>query len=644
MSAIVGVFDPRQTPLNPQVLVDMLGTLTHRGTDARGTWTRHNVGLGHGMFWTTPESLGEHQPLCSQGEILSLVCDARIDNRDELIAALTAPRHPVSETTDADLILAAYMEWGEECPIRLIGDFAFAIWDDRRQAFFCARDPMGVKSLYYCCKDGGFALASEIKALFTLPWVRRELNEERVAEHLVSLVDDQESTFYREISRLPAGHCMSFNAGAATVRRYWALDARRELVLGSDGEYEEAFRELFAESVRCRLRSAFPVGTTLSGGLDSSSIACVARRDLRNGLQGPLHAFSAVFPGLPEPMLRSIDERRYAQAVVAEGDIVAHELRADELNPIGDLQKILWHQDDPLVPFNIYLHLAMFRAARDQGVRVMLDGFDGDTTVSHGYQRLAELAKRFRWISLLKEARAVCRKAPNRNVSLTRVLKTHAVSPLVSVAFQYFPNARGGTYRLPWGSESLIDKSFARRVRLRDRIRRLEAERPRPSSDAREVHRQGLESPLIAYSLELVDKTAAACSIEARYPFFDRRLVEFCLALPADQKLRGGWGRSILRRAMNGILPPQVQWRNSKASLSPNFYRNLRILGKDALEQILSEDLDLVESYVDVAALRALYTAYSARPSNADAMTLFLAVSFAAWMRQNAFVDGGSRS
>jgi asparagine synthase (glutamine-hydrolysing) len=149
------------------------------------------------------------------------------------------------------------------------------------------------------------------------------------------------------------------------------------------------------------------------------------------------------------------------------------------------------------------------------------------------------------------------------------------------------------------------------------------------------LHLQGLESPLIPYALELADKAAAACCLEARYPFFDRRLMEFCLALPAEQKLRSGWNRSLLRRAMQGILPPEVQWRNNKADLSPNFRRNLLTLDRWTVERILAEDEKIIKEFVDVAALDRLYQRYRKSTSNSDSMTLFLAVTFAAWMRQS---------
>ena len=639
MSAITGILNLDASPLDSAIPARMVESLAHRGPDASGVWHQAEIGLGHSMLWTTPESLEERQPLRSRDGTLTLVADARIDNRNELISALGLHGRPLSRITDAELILTAYQTWGEECPVRLIGDFAFAVWNQHRRELFCVRDPIGVKGIYYYHdRDRLFAFASEIKALFEAPRVPRKLNEERIAELLVFVFDDAASTSYQSIYRLPAGHCLTVGTRGLQMRRYWKWDPERELTLGSDAEYEQRFRELLTEAVDCRLRSAFPVGSTLSGGLDSSSITCIARELLKNKKDSAqtLHTFSAIFPSLPEPDLRYIDERSYMRAVSAQGSLITHEVRADQLNPLGDLETILWHQDDPLVPFNLYMHLGMYRSAREQGVRVILDGFDGDTAVSHGYERLPELAKKLRWVTLLREVKAISRRSANRSLSPRQVLWAYALRPMIPGNLENLWKRIRGQHQPLWGRESVIAEAFARRVKLDARIRHLQADDSHGFQSARETHRIGIESCLIAYALELADKTAVTCALEPRYPFFDRRLLEFCLALPPEQKLHAGWSRYILRRAMQGILPPEIQWRDSKANLSPNFYRNLLALGREMLDRILVEDATAIEGFVDMAALNTIHQRYIKCPANRDAMTLFVAAGLTTWLRQTA--------
>lgn len=631
MSAIIGFLGSDGRPAKAEDLKRMVEILAHRGPDGRAIWCEGSVGLGHCMLHTTPESLNEHLPFERDG--LVITADARIDNREELIAVLALNKGSI---TDAQLILTAYQKWGEECVVKLVGDFSFAIWNQKSHECFCARDTAGVKSFYYYHCDHLFAFATEIKALLEIPEVPHELHEERIADYLISIFDDQSSTFFRGIFRLPAGHCITINTHGLRMRRYWALNPDYELALKSDGEYEEAFRELFTKSVHCRLRSAFPVGTTLSGGLDSSSIACTARDYFKNKSRGQLHTFSAVFPSLPEADLRRIDERSYMNEVLVGGGFIAHEVRADELSPLGDLENILWHQDDPLVPFNLYIHLGIYRAACTHGVRVVLDGFDGDTTVSHGYERFAELAKQFHWFTLLREARALSQRFGTRYLPLWKVLWSYAFSPLQPGALSEFWKRLRGQPSSLWSSDFVISESFAGKVKLAERVRHLQIKNAGSFGGVRQTHLQGLEYPLIPYALELADKTAGACSLEPRYPFFDRRLVEFCLAVPADQRLREGWPRSLQRRAMQGILPPKVQWRKSKADLSPNFCRNLLMLDRNTLERVLEKEAKAIDEFVNVMALSRLYQRYTCSPSNADAMKLFMAVTFAAWMGQRA--------
>ncbi|MEP7356295.1 MAG: asparagine synthase-related protein, partial [Anaerolineales bacterium] len=284
MSGLCALLNFDGRPVDRAELEKMTARLAHRGPDAGGIWPPSGggpadpgspVGLGQRLLWTTPESLHERLPLASADGQLAITADARIDNRDELFGLLGLADHSLA---DSALILAAYAKWGERCPEHLLGDFAFAIWDAGKQALFCARDHLGNRPLFYHQAPGFAAIASEIKALLVLPQVPRRLNERRIAEYLATLHDDTAITFYQDIHRLPPAHSLTLSRAGAKLERYWALDPARALPPASDEAYADGFRELFTEAVRCRLRSAYPVGAMLSGGLDSSSIVCVARQ------------------------------------------------------------------------------------------------------------------------------------------------------------------------------------------------------------------------------------------------------------------------------------------------------------------------------------------------------------------------------
>jgi asparagine synthase (glutamine-hydrolysing) len=390
--------------------------------ETSGVWRDGAIGLGQKITFDGPESIKWTQPLVH--EDLVVTADARIDNRGELIAALDLGKRPAKDIPDDLLIACSYQKWGKSCPIRLIGEYSFAIWDKTARELFCARDAMGVKPFYYYLAEGAIIFGSTIRSLLSVPFVPRELSEIRMVNHLVYNADDKESTFYKDIFRLPGGHCLSVSSAGSRKWQFWDLDADRELDLRSDDEYAGAFRELFTEAVNCRLRGAKPVGTFLSGGMDSSSLTCVARDLLKKSDRGPLHSFSSVFPKMAEKD-RRIDESHYQKLVVDAGGIVHHPVITDAINP---LHEHLWDGDEPSSLFNTYLLQTILAQARKSDVQVMLDGIDGDSTISHGTRYITELARRGRWFKMLNESRAL---AKNLHFSLFKVLWVMGLNPWV---------------------------------------------------------------------------------------------------------------------------------------------------------------------------------------------------------------------
>jgi asparagine synthase (glutamine-hydrolysing) len=628
MSAIFGIYFLDGRPMQESGLQAMANRLGHRAPDGVALWQQGSVGAGHCLFATTPESLTERLPLIGRHGKMVLTADARIDNRKELLSILR-PDEPGDQVGDAHLILAAYERWGEEAPKYLIGDFAFAVWDVSRRTVFCARDPMGIKPLYYHHSDKVFAFASEIKAVLVCPDVPSRLNEAKVADHLLPNLDDTQSTFYQDVFRLPAAHSITVTAHSIQMRRYWSLDCTRELRLKSDHEYAEAFREIFIEAVRCRLRSVGRVGSTLSGGLDSSSIACTASLQLSENLR-PLRTFTAIFPGLPERELRKIDERPYVAAVLKSARFDQSFVRADQVSPLQDWRRTFGHFDEACLAPNLYLHWELYKAASAKGVRVLLDGLDGDTTVSHGLGFLTELARAGRWRRLFTEARAFSRRS---SYPVRDVVRRFGIRPLVPERVVRRWRALRPQSTPAREPARVISETFARRIPKRD-VRHNGCS---GFVSARQDHSHALSSALIPYAMEFADAASGACAIEVRYPFFDRRLVEFCLALPVEQKLHDGWTRAVMRRAMSGILPTEVQWRMDKADLSCNFRRGLFEQDRPTIEHVIMSRPEFLEEYVDLPALQDAYKRWSAQPVECynDALTLFRVATLALWLENS---------
>ena len=673
MSAIAGIAHLDGRPADAGAVARMLDCVRHRGPDGCGAWSDGWVALGNRMLHTTPESVHERQPLASASGDLILTADARVDNREELLRTLGSsaavarngsPSH-ATEIPDGALILAAYERWGEDFCARLVGDFAVAIWDARRQALVCARDYMGVKPFYYHRSRGLFAFGSELKQLLVIPEIPRRLEEVRVGDYLAGMMDDEAITFYRDIVRLPSAHRLVVTREGARMERYWALDPEREVRCTSDAEYAEGFRHHFNEAVRCRLRSAAPVGSLLSGGLDSSSIVCAARRIRLNDPAAPaLHTFSAIFPDLPE-----CDERPFIDAVLEGGGLEPHFVRGDQLGALTELDRMLDQEDEPFYTPNLFLHWAMYACARERGVRVMLDGVDGDSTVSHGTRYLTELARAGRWDKFGTEAKLL---AEARNVQPAHYLRsqgfpslteraragdilavTSAIRPIrrdfdvsawgvirdcVVRPLAIEPVARRWGRPPParrFGGHALIAPRFARRVALAERHAGMRGHRFDLMRSSREDHLRRLSGGLLRVVLEVLDRAASAYSVEPRYPFCDKRLVEYCLALPADQKLRRGWTRFILRDAPGG-LPERVRWRSAKGDLSANFRRALAA-DRQRLGTELFVNGGALKNLIDLRALRRAFDDGSWTGSDDAAVTLWRVATLATWLRRRNF-------
>jgi asparagine synthase (glutamine-hydrolysing) len=635
MSGIAGVFRRDGASVDPAQLRSMADRLSHRGPDGSGVWHVGPVGLCQQRSSNDLESGVEKLPLIDRAGDLVLVADARIDNREELFTNLQLGGNSLAETGDGALILGAYRRYGERLPEKLVGDFALAIWDAQQRVLFCARDAMGVKPFYYYESERLFAFGTEIKALLGLDSVPRRLNELEIAKQLERRFDDVTATHYCDIVRLAPAHALGVTPDRTSRRRYWDLDPSYELRLGSDAEYVEAFREAFSEAVRCRLRSRFPVGTTLSGGLDSSSIACKARDLLAGGT--PLHSFSAIFPSLAESDLRRIDERPFMEAVTEGGGIVPHWIRADQVSPLIDMDKVLWHQDQPILAANLYMHWAMYGEARRHGIRVFLDGLDGDTTVSHGLGRLEDLTRRLRWRSLWTEAAALSERVP-RSLTPWQIVKEYGLKPALPPSTLRLWRALRGRSETEPAPGIPLNPDLNRRVGLDPTEAGSNGRESRPRTP-RDGHWLGLMDPLMTRTLEIADHAAAAFGLEPRYPFFDRRLIELCLALPLDLKLRNGWTRFVLRQAMQGCLPEPVCWRIDKGDLGPNLRSGL--LERESLaEQVVSRanSIPLLGDYLNLEELPVWLRRIRGKPTPAAAFDLYQVVNFALWIERESGV------
>ncbi len=622
----MGIYFRDSRTADPSLLKFMMKALGHRGPDDSHFWNEGPAGLGHVMLWTTPESLHEKLPLADESSGTVITADARIDNRDDLIVALWGSGEPAKSISDSQIILGAYQKWGERCPERLVGDFAFCIVDRRCHMVFCARDASGDRPFYYYLSDKIFLFGSEIQALFALPEVPKQLNETMVGDYLIGMFDDQVITFYKEIRRLPPGHSITIGPDWRRIQCYWSLDPGKELRLGSDEQYADAFRDVFTEAVRCRLRSAYRVASSLSGGLDSSSVTCVARDILAQSGNGQLSTVSMLYDKVPE-----CDESNYINAVLSQGGLEPHYFPGEKVGPLPYVDCDPWEHDDPFdAPSSYSASLAELALGLD--FRIALDGVDGDTTVCHGYGYLPELFWTGRWPALIKEVHAL---SGSLQYGFWGLLWRQAVRPRTPAGIRRTWRFLSGRGERPWGGDTFINRDFATRIGLKERFHDLQAHRLGPTGHPRLVHWYEVTWGGIIHQIESLNKGSARFGIELRHPFRDRRLMEFCLALPPEQKLHRGLTRMVMRRAMAGIVPEEIMRRGDKVDFRPSIsYWLLQLEPTLAKEAILGSS-EAIPEYVDVEALATSYFQFRARPAETNLRYMLYAASLGQWLTRS---------
>lgn len=615
MRAIAGLRTLDGKPVDRRALLRLNGAASVPvSTTRRSHWTGECVGLA---CTTAPADAVLQGVAPSSGDGRTegvLVLDGRIDNRRELVADLS-DRGVDATSDDAELILAAYGVWGDACPAKLIGDFAFGLWDSARGRLLCARDPLGVRPLYVLVRDDLVCFATQLRQLLAVCLQTPALDMEYVADRLALGVDRPNSgrTPFRGLARLEPGHRLVAEHGRARIERYWEWPDGAGDFGRSHEEHVERFLDRFSDAVACRMSGNETVWADLSGGLDSSSIVSVTAR--QRG-RPRLSTISVVFG---ESTVS--DERKWAEAVAQAVDVEPYEIDGDLHHPFSRLTEAVQHWEEPhgaAAFFGVHERYARLMAGR--GVPVLLSGIGAEAVVLSKHQEpvyLADLLRRGRltrlWSELDRWQRAL--KMPLSNLALRYVLR-----PIMGRA--------GISYGWTPGGHDWIDPAFAARWNLRDRSRSSNMPRAgRGAADQWHVEQIGwITGFLLRGYLE------KACDI--RYPFLHRPLVELALAMPWSLKAVPGEPKAVLRRAMKGILPERVRCRTQNASTGHAAYNGLR---KEwpVLEQIVDSSVLVELGAVDRERLRTAL--HMARQGHApDLGGLLSTLTLDAWL-QHAF-------
>ncbi|MCI0558899.1 MAG: asparagine synthase-related protein [Nitrososphaera sp.] len=623
MSGICGFINFDGSPANPEFLREMAEAAAHYGLDGINYWIDNQVGLAHLALQITPESIHEHQPLISADKLFCLVADARIDNRSELVSSLATGGYLVADNpTDPDLILAAYLCWGEHCPLHIIGDFAFALWDGRNHKLLCARDALGIKPLFYSLKGGVLCIATEAQQILHHPIISNEFDEVKIADFLAGNLSEESRTYFKEICRLPAAHCLIASAGDVRIERYWDIDPAKQIAYERDEEYADHFLELFQRVVADHLRSHTPaISIMMSGGLDSSSIAAVAHQDLHHSSRR-LIAHSLVYNEL-----KPNDERAYIQAIEKKLDIAVNYVSNDNLVFFGDLSKL--DLDSPYIGWESTVDRLLY-ASREQGARILLHGVGGDELLAGTPLVYYDQLQRGRIVAL----KTLAQDTRLHNRSFLRVLYSWYFKPRLPIPLRQIIKRRGRRRKSslpPWISVDLATRTnLCSRLSTRFPIRYQSAAQQRIYESAL-IHIEVQREPLFQ-----LQRQAARLSMEIRFPMLDRRLYEFVLSIPPDQLWRNGFSKYLLRRAMHGILPEEIRLRYDK-TLYRDVINNCLQKESQAIEQLLANPLSAKLGYVDIPKLFDNMKQHLANPNDDAQMLgwLMRAVYLEIWLKHH---------
>ena len=616
MSAITGIFYRDGRSVDPELIKKMNNKLSHRGPDGSSTWCEGSVAFGHQMLFTTTESLHEKLPFEDEKSGLVITADARIDNRKELSELLEL--EDTEEVSDSLFIIKAYEKWGEDCPDKLLGDFAFAIWDKNNEKLFCARDHMGVKPFYYYLSDDAFFFATEMKAILCNHKVPCKLNELKVAYHLIPIITDRELTFYENIQRLPAAYFLIVNMNNNIKTKYWHLDPNLKIRLSSNEEYYNKFRKIFEQAVKCRLRSDYKIGFELSGGIDSSSVVGMAKK-IYGGTRD-INTFSLIFNEIKET-----DESYYIKKVVETGGIKPYYLVADSISPFKEIEEILFYQDEPFDTPNLAMIWQLYKKMHQNNVKIVIGGHDGDSLLYKGEKYLMELFVNLRWIKLIQEIKNI---SNGKKIESFKVFISKVIFPLIPSVLSIWLKFKGIRREKDFVN---VNKDFEQHFHLKKRYTELELRPNRRANNSKSTHYYYLTLATHQYIFEMMDKFAGAFSMEARHPMMDKRLIEFCYAVPTHIKYNDGWGRLLARYGLANILPNEVQWRKGKCNFFYVFQRNLLLFEKGYLDDLIYQN-KLIRNYVDTNELSKIYQRYLNGNKGADSIDIWKTAILSIWL------------
>ena len=590
MSAIFGILDLKGRPVNLVWIKSMQEDLAHRGPDGQGLYREHSLVLGHQLLKVTPESIYDKSPFEEDGFVIT--ANARLDEREALMARLEIVGEEREKITDSILMLRSYRKWGKDFVKDIYGDFSFAIWDKSKKELFCARDQMGVKPLLYYFQDNRFVFSTELRAIVKLPFVKTEIDNNYIRDQAIGILDSPDKTCWKNITRLRAASTLSFSDFNIVISQYWEPVYKRNLKYKTEKQCASALREILKKIISDHTRVIGNIGVPLSGGLDSSTIACLVARKLVIEDKRLITASSVLDPHFKTP--NSEDELDFIKAVLQqEKNIDATYIYHSNLNFLtNSAEKFNLH----FAPFNssYYVDEALYKEFKLKSVRRVLSGYLGDMTASNStIYPLPHLllAGRFRRFLRLSRSIKKSMRIPFFPFIINNILIPISPLFLLKAGYRFKGN------KIPWDINYLpLNFSSPQKQQLQKRrtsyYKNYILHQPNISRNIWPTPWENFE--------EDWDCGSSHHQIEMTYPLLDRRVVELLLQLPVEHFYADGINRGLIRKAMDGILPENVKHRKDKYPYSPGYHA---IIKKDILKikvLLMNEELGVqMENMID---------------------------------------------
>jgi asparagine synthase (glutamine-hydrolysing) len=617
MSAIAGMYHVNQEPIATENIHAMMGSLEQFPADDVRVFNKGEIFLGCHAQWITPESIGEVLPYYDHERRLAITADAIIDNRPDLFNKLGVDHVLRKEMSDSELILLAYEKWEDDCPKYLVGDFAFVIWDERKRKLFAARDFSGARTLYYYFDQQCFAFCTVMASLLSLPFIKREINEEWLAEFLViqNMIDvvDVSNTVHKNIKQIPPAYSLTIERGRVNLERYCRVVNEGKLKLRNSGEYVEAFKEVFQDSINSKLRTFRKVGSHLSGGLDSGSVASFAAASLKNENK-KLHTYSYV----PEdnfvdwtPKYRVANETPQISATIDHiGNVESEFLSFKGRSALTEIEDWLDVMEMPYKFFeNSFWVKGILEKGQEQGIGVMLNGARGNLGVSWGpaLDYYAILLKKFKWVRLNKEV--------NQYSTNVGVLDKKRIYSLISKkAFPLIKQVLDSSQ--PYNFPDVINKDFVTRHKVKEKLDSLGYELNN-TKNIYELRKEHFEQNYIWNTTGTSNsKLSLRYSIWNRDPTNDLRVIKYCLSVPEEQYVQNGMDRSLIRNATEGFLPDQVRLNQQKRGIQGAdwLHRMIPDWGRfnNEVDNLVKDPI--MNEYFNVEKIKSLLSKYHSEP------------------------------